>query len=75
MFAMDITNFIVSQREKALLIGDYGSYRKQLSRRLLVVRRKLNHTSPKGRKYAAKAPVTAEDIGNNHEYAKFLYLR
>lgn len=64
---MDITKFIVSQREKAHLVGDYGSYRKQLSRRLLVVRRKLKYTSPKGKKYAAKAPITAEDIASNHE--------
>ena len=64
---MDITKFIVSQREKALLVGDYGSYWKQLSRRLLVVRKKLNRTSPKGRKYIPKTPVTAEDIANNHE--------
>lgn len=69
---MDITGFVVSQRERALLVGDYGSYRKQLSRRLLVVRRKLNYTSPKGRKYSAKAPITAEDIANNHEYASLL---
>ena len=65
---MDVTNFIVSQRQKALLVGDYGSYRRQLSRRLLVVRRKLNYTSTKGRKYSAKASVTAEDIANNHEF-------
>jgi signal recognition particle subunit SRP68 len=64
---MDITKFIVSQREKALLVGDYSSYRKQLSRRLLVVRKKLNHTSPKGKKYAAKVPITAEDIATNPE--------
>jgi len=69
---MNITNFVVSQREKALLVGDYGSYRKQLSRRLLVVRKKLNYTSPKGRKYVSKAPVTAENIASNHEYAWFL---
>lgn len=69
---MDITSFIVSQREKALLVGDYGTYRKQLSRRLLVVRRKLNYTSPKGHKYAPKAQVTAEDIATNHEYAGHL---
>ena len=66
---MDITAFIVSQREKALLIGDYGSYRKQLSRKLLVVRKKLNYASPKNRKYAPKPPVTTEDIANNHECA------
>ncbi|KAK4694540.1 signal recognition particle subunit SRP68, partial [Lecanoromycetidae sp. Uapishka_2] len=71
---MDITKFVVSQREKALLVGDYGTYREQLSRRLLVVRRKLNYTSPKGKKTAAKAPVTAEGIANNHEYAHLLLL-
>lgn len=65
---MDVTNFIVSQREKALLVGDYGSYRKQLSRRLLVVRKKLHYTSTKGKKYAARPAVTAEDIARDHEY-------
>ena len=65
---MDITDFIVSQRQKALLVGDYGSYRKQLSRRLLVVRRKLNYTSVKGHKYAAKSPVSVDDIAQNHEF-------
>lgn len=63
---MDITRFIVSRREKALLVGDYALYRKQLSRRLLVVRKKLNYAS-KGRKYTPKAPITAEDISSNHE--------
>lgn len=65
---MDVTNFVVSQREKALLIGDYATYRKQLSRRLLVVRKKLHYTSTKGKKYAARPAVTAEDIARNHEY-------
>ena len=65
---MDITNFIVSRRENALLVGDYASYRKQLSRRLLVVRKKLKYTSSKGKKYAARPAVTAEDIASNHEY-------
>ena len=65
---MDVTNFIISQREKALMIGDYASYRKQLSRRLLVVRKKLHYTSTKGKKYAARPEVTAEDIARNHEY-------
>ena len=72
LVAMDITDFIVSQRQKALLVGDYGSYRKQLSRRLLVVRRKLNYTSVKGRKYAAKSPVSADDIAKNHEFVSSL---
>lgn len=65
---MDITNFIVSCRNGALLLGDYGVYRTQLSRRILTVRRKLGRTSPKGRKYTSKAPVTADDVANNQEY-------
>ncbi|CAD6572823.1 MAG: hypothetical protein ASARMPRED_005736 [Alectoria sarmentosa] len=71
---MDVTNFVVSQREKALLIGDYGTYRKQLSRRLLVVRKKLHYTSTKGKKYAARPAVTAEDIARNHEFIYLLLL-
>lgn len=70
---MDITRFIVSRRDKALLVGDYGLYRKQSSRRLLVVRKKLNYSS-KGRKYNPKTPITAEDIGKNHEFAYLLLL-
>ncbi|KAL8646369.1 MAG: hypothetical protein Q9226_006887 [Calogaya cf. arnoldii] len=70
---MDITRFIVSQRDKALLVGDHGTYRKQLSRRLLVVRKKLNCSS-KGRKYTPKSPITAEDIASNHEYVHLLLL-
>lgn len=66
---MEITSFVITQRDKALLVGDYGSYRKQLSRRLLTVRGKLNHISSKGGKYAAIDPITVEDIARNHEYA------
>lgn len=66
--SMDITKFIVARREKALLVGDYGSYRTQLSRRLLVVRRKLNYTSTRNRRYSAKAPISTEDIKSNHEW-------
>lgn len=64
---MDITRFVVAQREKALAVGDYSTYRKQLARRLLVVRRKLRYTS-RGRKYTPKSPITADDIGRSHEY-------
>ncbi|KAL8670071.1 MAG: hypothetical protein Q9168_005376, partial [Polycauliona sp. 1 TL-2023] len=70
---MDITKFIVSQRDKAIPVGDYGSYRKQLSRRLLVVRKKLNYSS-KGRKYSSKSPITADDIARNHEFIHLLLL-
>ncbi|KAL8693969.1 MAG: hypothetical protein Q9224_003656 [Gallowayella concinna] len=70
---MDITRFIVNQRDKALLVGDYGSYRKLLSRRLRVVRKKLKY-STKGRKYTAPIPVTAEDIASNHEFVHLILL-
>lgn len=65
---MDITEFIFSQREEVLLVGDYNAYRAHASRRLLKLRRKLGQTTPKGRKYAAKSPVSAEDIASNAGY-------
>lgn len=65
---MDITKFIVDYRESAFLVGSYGTYRAQLSRRLLTVRKKLGRATPKNQKYGAKAPVTADDIGKNVEY-------
>lgn len=65
---MDITGFVTAQREKALLVGNYGSYRTSLSRRLLTVRKKLGRASPKGRKYAPKAPITADDVASNNEF-------
>ena len=64
---MDITNFLVKQRGQTLSVGDYASYRTQLSRRLLTVRRKLNYKSVKGGQYAAQPPISAEDVKKNHE--------
>lgn len=65
---MDITNFIVSGRDEALLYGDYSTYRAQLSRKLLSTRKKLGLATRKGTKYAKRPAVAAEDIGRNHEY-------
>src|SRR3954470_13874693 len=39
---MDITKFVVSHREKALLYGDYSTYWQQLSNKLLNCRKKLS---------------------------------
>jgi hypothetical protein len=64
---MDITRFIVSGRDEALLYGDYSTYRAQLSRRLLSARKKLGQATRKGAKYAKRPAVTAEDIASNHE--------
>lgn len=63
---MDITNFVLSHRERALVIGDYGTYRSQLSRQLVNLRKRLGRLTPKNAKYSAK-PVTVEDIQKNHE--------
>jgi signal recognition particle subunit SRP68 len=64
---MDITNFVVSHRDSALLIGDYKTYHAQLSRQLASTRKKLGRSTPKNGKYSTKAPVTAEDIKGNKE--------
>ena len=64
---MNITDYISSRRNDALLIGDYGLYRTQLSRRLHIVRRKLGRTTAKGRKYTSKPPITIEEIASNYE--------
>jgi hypothetical protein len=69
-FAMDVTKFVSEFRESAFLLGDYSTYRAQVSRRLRIVQKKLGRATPKNAKYAAKAPVTAEDVGKNVEYAR-----
>ena len=64
---MDITSLIAFSREQALLVGDYNSYRAQLSRRLHTLRKKLGQTTPKGKKYSPAKEITAEDIKQDHE--------
>ncbi|KAF2837334.1 signal recognition particle protein [Patellaria atrata CBS 101060] len=71
---MDITSFVTAQRDAALLIGDYNTYREKLSRRILTIRKRLGRTTPKSGKYTTKAPITAENIGSNHEYLHLLLL-
>ncbi|CBX99350.1 predicted protein [Plenodomus lingam JN3] len=72
---MDITKFIVDFRESAFLLGDYSSYRAQLSRRLRIVRKKLGRATPKNAKFAAKDGVTAAEIGENVEYVHPMLAR
>lgn len=64
---MDITNFIFHDRDAALTIGNYNTYRIQLSRKLSALRKKLGRSTPKNAKFDGKAIITAEDIGTNHE--------
>ncbi|KAF2450955.1 hypothetical protein P171DRAFT_460404 [Karstenula rhodostoma CBS 690.94] len=71
---MDITKFVAEYREAAFLVGDYSSYRAQLSRRLRIVRKKLGRATAKNAKYTAKAAVTAEEVGRNAEFLHLLLL-
>ncbi|RFU35690.1 hypothetical protein B7463_g647, partial [Scytalidium lignicola] len=71
---MEITKFVVSGREKALLYGDYSSYRAQLSNRIHNLRKRLGITTKPRAKYTPKAPVTAEDISRSHEFIHLLLL-
>ncbi|KAK4234672.1 signal recognition particle subunit SRP68 [Achaetomium macrosporum] len=65
---MDITKSVISLREKALLYGDYSTYRSQLSGKLLNCRKKLNIATKNRGKFHPRAPVTPEQIAENHEY-------
>lgn len=69
---MNVTQFIASNRE-ALLIGDYSTYRAQLSRRLLAARRRVGRATHKKEKFSVK-PTTAEDIASNHEFAHIMLM-
>jgi signal recognition particle subunit SRP68 len=63
---MNITEFVLSYRERAFLVGDHGFYRSQLSRQLATLRRKLGIATGKNAKYALK-PITAGEVGGNPE--------
>ena len=71
---MEVTNFVVSGREKAKLYGDYATYRKQLSNRIHNLRRKLGVATKPRAKYSGKGAVTAEDIAGNHELVEDLWF-
>ncbi|KAJ5586904.1 uncharacterized protein N7459_002669 [Penicillium hispanicum] len=71
---MEITDFIFKEREEVLLVGDYNAYRAHATRKLHKLRKKLGQATAKGRKYAAKPPVSAENVGNNVAYVHLLLL-
>jgi len=71
---MEITDYIFKEREEVLLVGDYNAYRVHATRRLHKLRKKLGQTTPKGRKYTAKAPVTSENVATNVSYVFLLPL-
>lgn len=66
---MDITQFIVSRRDAALLYGDYATYQTQLGKKLLNARKRLGIVTKNRGKYQKKDLPTAEQVGENREYA------
>jgi signal recognition particle subunit SRP68 len=69
---MDITAFLASKRE-TLLIADHATYRAQLSRQILAIRKRLGRTTPKREKFARK-PLTATDVKTNVEFVHLQLL-
>lgn len=70
---MDITNFIVSNRENSLLIGDYSTFHTQLTNQLRSARKRVGWTTTsRNSKYIQRPSVTAEELGANHEYEEQL---
>lgn len=65
---MDITKFVVSGRDSALLYGDYATYQGQLAKKLLNSRKKLGIATKNRGKFSKKGDVTAAQIGENHAY-------
>ncbi|RAL66120.1 hypothetical protein DID88_005791 [Monilinia fructigena] len=70
---MEVTKFVVDGRDEAKLYGDSSAYRARLSNRIYNLRKKLGIATKPRAKYCKK-PVTAEDIGQNHEYVHLLLL-
>ncbi|KAI1774909.1 hypothetical protein F4818DRAFT_441732 [Hypoxylon cercidicola] len=69
---MDITNFVVSARNQALLYGDYNTYHRQLVKKLHNCRKRLNIVTKNRAKFNKKESVTAEQVSENRE---FLHLQ
>ncbi|ESZ98675.1 hypothetical protein SBOR_0913 [Sclerotinia borealis F-4128] len=70
---MEVTKFIIEGRDEAKLYGDSSAYRGRLSNRIHNLRKKLGIATKPRAKYSNR-PVTAEDIGQNHEYVHLLLL-
>ncbi|KAI1492621.1 hypothetical protein F5X96DRAFT_677585 [Biscogniauxia mediterranea] len=72
---MDITSFVVSARNQALLYGDYTTYHRLLAKKLHKSRKKLNIVTKNRGKFTNKGgAVTAEQISENHEYLHLVLL-
>ncbi|KAI0186027.1 signal recognition particle protein [Xylaria flabelliformis] len=73
-FAMDITNFVVSARNQALLYGDYTTYHRLLAKKLHASRRRLNIATKNRSKFVKRDLVTAQQIAENHGFLHLVLL-
>ncbi len=64
---MDITKFVVSGRDQALLYGDHGTYQRQLGKKILNCRKRLGIATKNRGKFRKGEEVTAKDIGQSRE--------
>ncbi|KAK8128354.1 signal recognition particle 68 kDa protein [Apiospora sp. TS-2023a] len=71
---MDITEFVVSSRNAALLYGDYSTYHRQSTKKLANCRRKLGLATKNRGKFAKKGDVTAVQLSQDHAYLHLLLL-
>ncbi|CAK7202447.1 signal recognition particle subunit srp68 [Sporothrix eucalyptigena] len=72
---MDITQFVVSSRDKALLYGDYSTYRTQLAHRLLNIRKRLRVATRHRGKYNHNAnSIKAEQVAEDVNYVRLQLL-
>ncbi|OAA56613.1 signal recognition particle [Niveomyces insectorum RCEF 264] len=72
---MDITQFIVASRDKALLYGDHNTYRSQLAHRLLNCRKRLRVATRHRGKYNHNAnKIKPEQVAEDVNYARLQLL-
>ncbi|KAI0970186.1 signal recognition particle 68 kDa protein [Xylaria arbuscula] len=71
---MDITNFVVSARNQALLYGDYATYHRLLAKKLHNSRKKLGIITKNRSKFTKRDPVTAEQVAENYEFLHLVLL-
>ncbi|KAI0406861.1 Cupredoxin [Xylaria palmicola] len=71
---MDITNFVVSARNQALLYGDHATYHRLLAKKLHTARKKLDIGSRNRSKFTKPGPVTAAQLSESHEYLHLALL-
>jgi signal recognition particle subunit SRP68 len=65
---VEVTEFVLSLREKAFLYGDHSTYRTQLSRKLLKTRKRLNIATKNRGKFSKKPAITGTAIAEHPEY-------